>query len=218
MLARPRVDGTRHTAGRDDRRPARFRVVDAGPSRPRRLVLSSLRRGRADPCYRVQPDGVVWRADPQRRGGPCCCASRPGRPRARCMAHAWGPGADAALDGVPALLGDADDPAGFVPRPEHRRLCPALAHAPHWRVARTRAVFEALAAAALEQRVTGGEAHAGLADAGDRLRRARARPGRRRRHASPPACGVPPTPQHWAADPVLGVAAGRRRRERRRRW
>jgi 3-methyladenine DNA glycosylase/8-oxoguanine DNA glycosylase len=76
------------------------------------------------------------------------------------VATAWGPGADWALDGVPLLLGAADDATGFEPLPEHPVLVTARRAAPGWRVTRTRAVFEAVAASALEQRVTGKEAFA----------------------------------------------------------
>jgi 3-methyladenine DNA glycosylase/8-oxoguanine DNA glycosylase len=74
------------------------------------------------------------------------------------VATAWGPGAEWALDGVPELLGAADDASGFAPRPEHPALVAAHRAAPGWRLTKTRAVFEAVSASALEQRVTGKEA------------------------------------------------------------
>lgn len=141
--------------------PAAPRSRTWRPGRPVsvRATLAALRRGGGDPCHRVQPDGVVWRATGT-PDGPVLLRLQ-GLPDAgEVLAHAWGPGADRALDGVPELLGDADDPTGFVPAPEHPRLVQAWRARPGWRVTRTRAVFEALAAAALEQRVTGGEAHA----------------------------------------------------------
>ena len=58
-------------------------------------------------------------------------------------AAAWGAGADWALDGVPALLGEDDDAGGFSPpssgplRDAHRRL-------PGMRLSRSGRVFEAL--------------------------------------------------------------------------
>ena len=135
------------------------RVWAPGRPVPVGSILSSLRRGSQDPCMRVQPDGVVWRAT-RTPGGPALLRlqARPGV--GEVLAHAWGPGAGQVLDGVPGLLGDADDPVGFEPAPEHPRLVAAWRAHPNWRVTRTAAVFEALAAAALEQRVTGGEAHA----------------------------------------------------------
>jgi 3-methyladenine DNA glycosylase/8-oxoguanine DNA glycosylase len=57
------------------------------------------------------------------------------------------------------MLGGDDDPGGFVPR--HPLLMAALQRHPHWRVPRSGLVFEALVAAAIEQRVTGQEAFTG---------------------------------------------------------
>jgi 3-methyladenine DNA glycosylase/8-oxoguanine DNA glycosylase len=139
-------------------RPA-VRVWTPGRPVPVRTLLSGLRRGPADPCLRVQPDGVLWRAT-RTTSGPVLLRLDARPSAGEVHAHAWGPGAGAALDAVPALLGDADDPAGFRPSPDHPRLVAAWRAHPHWRVGRSAAVFEALAAAALEQRVTGGEAHA----------------------------------------------------------
>jgi 3-methyladenine DNA glycosylase/8-oxoguanine DNA glycosylase len=71
---------------------------------------------------------------------------------------AWGPGAEWALDGLPLLLGDADRTAEeFRPLAEHTRLVEAARRFPGWRVPRSRAVFEALTMAVIEQVVTGKE-------------------------------------------------------------
>ncbi len=177
-------------------------------------TLSALRRGGGDPCLRVQRDGVVWRAT-RNAAGPVLLRLEPRAAQGAVHAHAWGPGADVALDGVPALLGAGDDPSGFAPSPEHPALVAAWRAHPHWRVTRTVAVFEALAAAALEQRVTGGEAHAAwrmlVRDHGEPA------PGPAR-VAGLFAAGmrVPPTPQQWAAIPSwdwlrAGVDEQRRR-------
>jgi 3-methyladenine DNA glycosylase/8-oxoguanine DNA glycosylase len=139
-------------------RDPRFRAWIPGRPVPVALILSSLHRGPGDPCLRVQPDGVLWRAT-RNEAGDVLLRLEPRPGDASVHAHAWGPGADAALAAVPELLGDDDDPSGFTPSPEHPRLVAAARAHPHWRVTRTRAVFEALAAAALEQRVTGAEAH-----------------------------------------------------------
>lgn len=190
------------------------RVWTPGRPVPVGSILAALRRGGGDPCHRVQPDGVVWRAT-RARTGPVLLRLQARPATGEVVAHAWGPGSGEALDGVPALLGDRDDPAGFAPSPDHPALVDAWRTHPHWRVTRTTAVFEALAAAALEQRVTGGEAHAAWrmlvhahgevapGPAGD---------------AGTFAAGmrVPPAPRDWAAIPQwewlrAGVDEQRRR-------
>lgn len=70
---------------------------------------------------------------------------------------AWGPGAEWLVEGVPELLGSGDDPGAFEAR--HPRLRAAERRLPGLRIGRNRLVFEMLAAAVLEQKVTGGEAH-----------------------------------------------------------
>ncbi len=118
-------------------------------------TLSTLRRGRGDPAYQVDPDGAVWRAA-RTPDGPVtlrlCADPSAGRVRG----SAWGPGADWMLDRMPAMLGADDDPTGFAP--VHPRLREAARRHPGWRVSATGLVFEALVAAALEQKVTGQEA------------------------------------------------------------
>lgn len=186
------------------------------PGRPVAVhaVLAAVRRGSGDPCYRVQPDGVVWRATRTPQGPVLLRLSA--RPSEGAVdAHAWGPGATWALDGVPELLGDRDDPTGFRPRADHPRLVQAWRARPGFRVPRTRAVFEALVAAALEQRVTGMEARASwrvlVRQYGEPA------PG----PAGDPATvaaglRVPPAPEQWAAIPSwvwlrAGVEEARRR-------
>jgi hypothetical protein len=73
--------------------------------------------------------------------------------------EAWGPGAEAALDGAAALAGLADDRLGFVPGDG---LIGELDRRLHGlRIGRTGAVLEALVPAILEQKVTGIEARRG---------------------------------------------------------
>ena len=177
-------------------------------------TLSALRRGGGDPCFRRQPDGVVWRATrtPQ---GPALLRLQAVPAEALVHAHAWGEGADWVLDGVPELLGERDDPSAFVPLPQHPLLVNAWRARPGWRVPRSRAVFEALAAAALEQRVTGGEAH----DAWRGLVRGfgDVAPGPAGDEGTAAAgMRVPPAAQDWAAIPSwewlrFGVELARRR-------
>jgi 3-methyladenine DNA glycosylase/8-oxoguanine DNA glycosylase len=71
-------------------------------------------------------------------------------------AEAWGPGAEAALDAAPDLVGATDDDTGFVP------CHPIVADLWHRRrgvrITQTGAVVQALIPAVLEQKVTGVEA------------------------------------------------------------
>ena len=70
--------------------------------------------------------------------------------------EAWGPGADRALDGAPALAGIEDGRDGFAPA--DRLLADLDRRMPGLRIGRTGAVLEALIPAILEQKVTGIEA------------------------------------------------------------
>ena len=177
-------------------------------------ILSAVRRGGRDPGLRVQPDGVVWRATRTTAGAVLVrLEARPAEGSVH--ASAWGAGAEAALDAVPAWLGADDDPAGFRPSPEHPRLAAAWRARPHWRVTRTGAVFEALAAAALEQRVTGLEARSAWQLLVRRY--GELAPGPAAQEGTFAAgMRVPPTPQQWVAIPSwewlrAGVEETRRR-------
>ena len=127
-----------------------------------RLVLSQLGRGTGDPTLVRDPLGRhgppgVWRTlrTPQGPATLHLAQSASGD----IHAHAWGPGAEWAIAGVPELLGAADDPSGL-----DLSAVPALAEAarrlPGLRLARVGLVFEMLLAAILEQKVTVKEAHA----------------------------------------------------------
>lgn len=72
-------------------------------------------------------------------------------------ATAWGPGAEWALEQLPRLLGDADDPSALDPS-GHELV--EHAHAKHGslRLGATDVVWESLVAAILEQKITGKEA------------------------------------------------------------
>lgn len=119
------------------------------------LILGPLRRGPADPAFRVTPDGAIWRASRTPAG--------PGTIRVAAVsggtveAEAWGPGGDWLLDGLPALLGADDDPAAFTAR--HRVVHEANRRNPGLRLTRTRLVLESLIPAILEQKVTSDEAY-----------------------------------------------------------
>jgi 3-methyladenine DNA glycosylase/8-oxoguanine DNA glycosylase len=71
-------------------------------------------------------------------------------------AHAWGPGAERLLDGLPDMLGAGDNPGQFVPH--HEILREATRRMGSMRIGRTHNVFEALVPAVLEQKVLSKEA------------------------------------------------------------
>ncbi|KOY50311.1 DNA-3-methyladenine glycosylase family protein [Streptomyces sp. XY332] len=125
-------------------------VVDLG------LTLGPLRRGPGDPTFRTTPDGSVWKTTRTPQGAATLrVALSPGTGTAE--AEAWGPGAEWMLDGLPALLGDGDDPAAFVPR--HRLLHASHRRRPGLRLTRTGLVLECLIPTVLEQKVTADEAY-----------------------------------------------------------
>ena len=121
-------------------------------------VLAPARRGAGDPTYRLDGTGH-WRGH-RTPDGPVTLRIDPRPADGVVEARAWGPGAAWTLDALPAMLGAADDPAGFEPR------IPLLEEArrrhPHWRLGRTGLVMEALVPAIIEQKVTGQEAFAGF--------------------------------------------------------
>ncbi|MFH8395264.1 DNA-3-methyladenine glycosylase family protein [Streptomyces sp. NPDC018036] len=118
------------------------------------LVLGPLRRGPGDPTFRTTPDGSVWRTSRTPAGpGTLRVALRGGVARG----EAWGPGAEWLLDGLPDLLGAADDPAAFEPR--HRLIALARHRRPGLRLVRTGLVMESLIPSVLEQKVTTDEAY-----------------------------------------------------------
>jgi 3-methyladenine DNA glycosylase/8-oxoguanine DNA glycosylase len=117
-----------------------------------RLTLGPHLRGTADPSMRLVRDGAI-RATRTPDGPATLALSLRG---ATLHAEAWGPGADRALDGTPALVGIEDGRDGFAPA--DRLLADLNRRMPGLRIGRTRAVLEALIPAILEQKVTGTEA------------------------------------------------------------
>jgi 3-methyladenine DNA glycosylase/8-oxoguanine DNA glycosylase len=177
-------------------------------------TLASLRRGTGDPAMRRTADGVHWRATAT-PDGPALVRIAADPPNAEIVGTAWGAGASWALDTLPHLLGAGDDDGGFQPRPEHVRLVAAWRARRGWRVPRSGAVFEALAAAALEQVVTGLEARRAW-----RLlvtRYGTPAPGPAGSETGPAAgMRVPPSAAEWASIPSwewlkAGVEERRRR-------
>jgi 3-methyladenine DNA glycosylase/8-oxoguanine DNA glycosylase len=122
-------------------------------------TLSILRKGSADPTFRTDPDGTVWRGigTPE---GPATLRLRARPDLGEIHAEAWGDGASWALDSVPAMLGADDDVTGFDP--SHPVLADIHRRRPHWRVTTTGRVMEALLPAIIEQKVTGQEALGGF--------------------------------------------------------
>ena len=131
------------------------------PGRPVSVgaVLRQQRRGAGDPTHRLGVAGRHWRAC-RTPLGPAALAVADQDAGGAIRAQAWGPGADWALEHLPALLGDLDDWTGFEPR--HPVLAEARRRNPHLRQGRTGLVLEALVPAIIEQRVTGQEAFAGF--------------------------------------------------------
>jgi 3-methyladenine DNA glycosylase/8-oxoguanine DNA glycosylase len=116
------------------------------------LTLGALRRGRGDPCLREAPDGSWWRATRTPEGPATTWIRQRG---SEVLVTAWGPGARWALEAAPELVGARDSLEGFRPgrgvvRELHRRM-------PGLRIPRSRAVFEALLATVVEQKVAGAE-------------------------------------------------------------
>ncbi|MHC0433149.1 DNA-3-methyladenine glycosylase family protein [Streptomyces sp. O3] len=120
-----------------------------------RLVLGPLRRGPADPTFRITRDGAVWRASrtPDGPGTLRVTAA----PDGGAQGAAWGPGADWLLHRLPYLLGQSDTPEAFVPR--HRLVAATLKRRPGLRLTRTGLVLESLIPSILEQKVTTDEAY-----------------------------------------------------------
>lgn len=123
-----------------------------GRTVPLRSILGSLRRGAGDPTWRADATGL-WRAS-QTPDGPVTTrfVARPDG----VDVTAWGPGAGWAINQVPRLLGDQDDPSGFVVHDAVLR--DAARQHRDWRIGRTDRVMDALIPAIIEQRVTGKQA------------------------------------------------------------
>ena len=118
-----------------------------------RRTVGMLRRGGTDPTMVI--DGpVIWRAM-RTPLGPTTLALRMMGGEVR--ATAWGPGSDFALALVPALCGAHDDAADFDAS-LHPLITDSARRYPGLRLTRTDEVFDALACAIIEQKVTGMQA------------------------------------------------------------
>ena len=135
--------------------PTRTIPLD-GPLDLRRIV-GIHQRGRGDPTIQVVAGRIVRATRTADGPATVALASRGDR----IEAEAWGPGADRALDAVPALVGLDDNRSGF--EPDHHPLVAELdRHHRGLRLGRSGAVIEALVPAILEQKVTGREAWRGF--------------------------------------------------------
>jgi 3-methyladenine DNA glycosylase/8-oxoguanine DNA glycosylase len=164
------------------------------PGRPVAVgaIMGIYRHGGNDPAYQRDSDGTIWRTC-RTPIGPATMTVTPRPADDEVEAQAWGPGAEWALEGLPRLLGDEDDPSGFEPR--HDLVRQALRRFPSWRVPRSGLVLESLAAAAIEQVVTGQEAFRGWRTLLLRHGEPAPGPGAARRMR------VTPSPEQWAAIP-----------------
>jgi len=116
-------------------------------------TLAPLARGPLEPTFRFTADGVWLTART-----PLGAATLHLTQRASAVAAmAWGPGAEWMIDGVPRLLGHDDDWSALDVA-GHPLLQDSLRRNPGLRLLRTSRVFEAMAPAIFEQKVTGKEA------------------------------------------------------------
>jgi 3-methyladenine DNA glycosylase/8-oxoguanine DNA glycosylase len=121
-----------------------------------RRTLAPLGRGPGDRTVRFV-DGRAWRATRTPDGPATVALEHAGD---QLHAESWGPGAERALAGVPALAGLGQDPAPLAAaHPALARLARRFAGV---RIPRTGAVLESLVPAILEQKVIGEEARRAL--------------------------------------------------------
>jgi len=116
-------------------------------------TVGMLRRGGTDPTMVIE-GRRIWMAFRTDAGIATLCLRESAE---GVHASAWGPGAAEALDRVPRLCGADDDATGFDVS-GHAALAEVARRHPGIRLARTDRVFDALACAILEQKVTGMQA------------------------------------------------------------
>ncbi|MBP3035086.1 3-methyladenine DNA glycosylase [Arthrobacter sp. zg-ZUI100] len=128
------------------------------------VSLGILAHGSKDPSVRIGP-GVAWLAFSTPGGDATLALSEQPAPApgSRVLVRAWGPGAEYALDGVPALLGGCDDWSAFDD-PEFAATLPgAVARTrrrnPGLRLPSTGRMLDSIVPVVLEQKVTAMEAY-----------------------------------------------------------
>jgi 3-methyladenine DNA glycosylase/8-oxoguanine DNA glycosylase len=140
---------------RRDTRPAPGRPLETEyrPGRALDLLrtVGIQQRGAHDPAFTVA-SGVIWRAS-RTPAGIATLALRETSPGI-IRAAAWGPGREHAIAHMPALCGAHDDDTDFDAS-RHPLVADTHRRNPGLRLSRTDAVFDALASAVLEQKVTG---------------------------------------------------------------
>ena len=137
------------TASGEARFVRRFRLVNGADPL---VTMAMLWQGPSDPQMRLE-GGVVARAT-RTTAGPASIHIRVAGDEV--VAEAWGPGAAAALDSVPAMVGETDDPSFLAPR--HSIVAELVRRLPGLRLARGGRVMEALVPSILGQKVTSLEA------------------------------------------------------------
>jgi 3-methyladenine DNA glycosylase/8-oxoguanine DNA glycosylase len=153
-------------------------------------VVMFQRRGAADPTI-VRDGPVIWRASRTPMGTATVALRQDASGAVRVAA--WGAGAEWALAQVPDLCGASDDPAAFRPG-DHPLLGEAHRRSIGLRLGRTDLVFDALAGAIIEQKVTGMQAFAAW-------RSLVRRHGERAPGPTPVALFAPPTIEGWRSIP-----------------
>ncbi|HAQ59901.1 MAG TPA: 3-methyladenine DNA glycosylase [Microbacterium sp.] len=119
-------------------------------------VVMFQQRGVGDPTL-LRDGPVIWRGSRTPEGAATVALRQDSSGAVR--AAAWGPGAAWAMAQLPDLCGAADDPAAFEPGP-HPVVREAVRHHVGLRLGRTDLLFDALAGAIIEQKVTGVQAFA----------------------------------------------------------
>lgn len=170
---------------------SRSRVVRTSRPVPLGAVVSVFRRGGGDPTSRrdhdawwfgwLTPDGAVTLRLSVSAGA------------GEVAVQAWGAGSGWALEQVPDLVGERDDPTGFEPL--HAPVGEAWRVFPGWRVPRSGLVLQALVPSVIEQKVTGQEAFSGYRRLVTRFGEPAPGPG------SDLGLRVPPTAAGWAGIP-----------------
>lgn len=164
------------------------------PARPVDLMrtVGVLRRGPNDPTMVI--DGpVIWRAVRTSAGVATLALRATG---SEIRATAWGPGASEALETIPDLCGASDDDDGFDAS-LHPLIADTARRHPSLRLTRTGQIFDALACAILEQKITGLQAFGAWRQLVSRFGERVPGPTPRPMFAAPPASGWHRIPS-WA--------------------